>query len=131
MTIHKFVIPFNSVKDISDKELLDLHRKYWRFIGDNDIDGKPDIIFENGKEADIKHHCFLCEYARRRRLNNSVNVSFCDFCPVEAYRETELGCERVHNAPYRKWVFRYSTNISDEKRRAVAYEISELELVET
>lgn len=87
MSMAEFKLLVTSKNELTDVDLLNLHREYWDFIIKNNLQSKPIILNRNGEEIEIVAACFLCEYAKRHVEENHV---VCRNCPADC--RIDVGC---------------------------------------
>lgn len=78
-----FQINYTSLQDINDVELINLHRKYWKFIADRCLTYKPAITNIDGEIIYVNNRCFLCEFDSRNSCGYDNFISKCDYCPAD------------------------------------------------
>ena len=78
-----FKIDVDSLEDLTDADLLRLHREYWMFIAKHRVDYKPQVVNKHDKCLAVACNCFFCEYARRKHMVHPEKWKMikCNFCP--------------------------------------------------
>lgn len=84
-----FVIPDDTFPLTFDKAVK-LHRDYWKFIAENELDYKPEITYSNGVSAEVFSNCALCDYAVEQVKSRAE--SRCGYCPADVTCYNPLHC---------------------------------------
>lgn len=113
-----FEVPFNSIEEISDDQLVELHRKYWNYIANKQLNTKPTICGKDGKLLHVSSSCFLCEFARRHTPPNR-GLKDCEYCPAKFYKVFAEGSGCLGNL-YHRWSDAYDIEDITKYARKIA-----------
>lgn len=116
------------LKTIKDYE--ELHRKYWELIAKEYLTIKPRLVDITTMEpVVICCSCFACAYANKvKEKNKGMHGYICDFCPINDYRGSSMGC-CDYGFPFNLW--RITLYTGDPKiLQENAYKIANLKFTE-